>query len=153
MSKTERHLFEPQNAAHNVLPPRDIPGPGKYDRQDAEKNRNFNAKGEESVFLSRVPNCKDAKIRNVALPGPGQYQQRAMKNGDSSDLASRGGVTTADTSMAGDSTIFFGSKTMRGQFWKNELDAPYTKATFNKAPGPGSYLASKKKEDIRARLL
>jgi len=99
--------------------------------------RNFNAKGEESVFLSRVPNCKDTKIKNITQPGPGQYHQRAMKNGDSSDMNSRGGVTTADTSMVGDSTVFFGSKTMRGQFWKNELEAPYTRATFNKAPGPG----------------
>lgn len=115
--------------------------------------RNFNAKGEESVFLSRVPNCKDSKIKNSALPGPGQYHQRAMKNGDASDLGSRGATSTQDTSMAGDSTIFFGSKIVRGEFWKNELDAPYTKATFSKAPGPGQYLASKKKEDIRARLL
>ena len=64
VSKTERHLWEPQNKAENTFVPRDIPGPGKYDRQDPEKMRNFNAKGEESVFLSRVPNCKDAKIKN-----------------------------------------------------------------------------------------
>ena len=47
----------------------------------------------------------------------------------------------------------FLSGTTRGDFWKNELSAPYTKATFNRNPGPGAYLKSKKKEDIRARLL
>ena len=45
------------------------------------------------------------------------------------------------------------SNTTRGDFWKNELNAPFTKATFEKNPGPGTYNKSKKKEDIRARLL
>jgi hypothetical protein len=33
--------------------------------------------------------------------------------------------------------VFFSGKTTRGDFWKNELNAPYTKATFNVNPGPG----------------
>jgi len=45
------------------------------------------------------------------------------------------------------------SSTVRGDFWKNELAAPFTLATFNKNPGPGAYLKSKKQEDIKARLL
>jgi len=37
--------------------------------------------------------------------------------------------------------------------WRNELNAPFTKATFIKTPGPGYYNKSKKSEDIKQRLL
>lgn len=37
--------------------------------------------------------------------------------------------------------------------WRNELNAPFTKATFIKTPGPGTYYKQKKSEDIRKRLL
>lgn len=37
--------------------------------------------------------------------------------------------------------------------WKNQLGAPYTKATFIKNPGPGHYLKGKKHDDIKQRLL
>jgi hypothetical protein len=49
-----------------VYPPRDIPGPGKYDEGNLTQPKNFNAKGEGSIFLSKVPNCKDSKIRNIS---------------------------------------------------------------------------------------
>ena len=42
----------------------------------------------------------------------------------------------------------------RGEFWKNEIDAPYTKQTFTVNPGPGHYPINKKKgDDIKSRLL
>jgi len=43
---------------------------------------------------------------------------------------------------------------MRGDFWKNELNAPFTKQTYLENPGPSHYVTEKKKgEDIKSRLL
>lgn len=69
--------------------------------------------------------------------------------------------TSMDDSKFGASTVSgkqnmnpFMSTTMRGDFWKNELSAPYTKQTFLANPGPGQYQIDKKKgEDIKSRLL
>ena len=48
----------------------------------------------------------------------------------------------------------FMSTTERGDFWKNELNAPYTKQTYLRNPGPGEYPIDKKKgDDIKTRLL
>jgi len=48
----------------------------------------------------------------------------------------------------------FMSTTMRGDFWKNELNAPFTKQTYLENPGPGQYVTEKKKsDDIKTRLL
>lgn len=48
------------------------PGPGVYDFVKLGK-KGFNSSGNYSVFTSKVPNCKDAKIRNKN-PGPGTYK-------------------------------------------------------------------------------
>lgn len=48
------------------------------------------------------------------------------------------------------------STTDRVDFWKNELDAPFTKQTYLQNPGPGSYSvnATKKKEnELKSRIL
>lgn len=46
------------------------------------------------------------------------------------------------------------STTHRVDFWKNEITTPYTKQTFMKNPGPGTYPFEKKKgEDIKSKLL
>ena len=46
------------------------------------------------------------------------------------------------------------STTQRGDFWKNELNAPFTKQTYLGNPGPGQYPMDKKKgDDIKSRLL
>ena len=48
----------------------------------------------------------------------------------------------------------FMSTTQRGDFWKNEFNAPYTKQTYLINPGPGQYPIEKKKgDDIKSRLL
>lgn len=88
-SKTERKLFEPVNKRENNLAPRDIPGPGKYESTEETGPKNFNAKGEGSIFLSKVPNCKDAKLRNTSLPGPGHYTTKSVKHGDASEIGSK----------------------------------------------------------------
>jgi hypothetical protein len=44
--------------------------------------------------------------------------------------------------------------THRVDFWSNEIETPYTKQTFMKNPGPGSYnLGKKKGDDIKSKLL
>lgn len=46
------------------------------------------------------------------------------------------------------------SSTHRVDFWTNEIGTPYTKQTFTKNPGPGSYVLDKKKgDDIKSKLL
>lgn len=72
-SKTNRKLFEPENKRENVLCSRENPGPGKYDDKTVVTPKNFNSRGQDAIFLSKVPNCKDSKIRNASLPGPGHY--------------------------------------------------------------------------------
>lgn len=48
------------------------PGPGVYD-WERQGQHTFNASGQNKVFQSKVPNCKDAKSKSLA-PGPGTYQ-------------------------------------------------------------------------------
>jgi len=71
-SKITRTLFEPSIDVENKLyPPRDNPGPGFYDENKSRTQRKtFHSQGNDSIFLSTVPNCKDAKIKNDK-PGPG----------------------------------------------------------------------------------
>ncbi len=38
------------------------PGPGFYDFEKLGQKQ-FNASGENKIFQSKVPNCKDAKIK------------------------------------------------------------------------------------------
>ena len=46
------------------------------------------------------------------------------------------------------------SSNHRVDFWTNEIGTPYTKQTFTKNPGPGSYVLDKKKgDDIKSKLL
>ena len=49
----------------------------------------------------------------------------------------------------------FLSTTDRGDFWKNELNAPYTKQTYLENPGPGQYDAKgkKKENEVKNRIL
>ena len=48
----------------------------------------------------------------------------------------------------------FMSTTFTRDFWKNEMNAPFTQQTFKQTPGPGQYPITKKKgDDIKSRLL
>ena len=47
----------------------------------------------------------------------------------------------------------FMSGTGRADMWRNELNAPFTKQTYIKNPGPGQYFSNKRKDDIKQRLL
>jgi len=38
-------------------------------------------------------------------------------------------------------------------YWKHEIETPYTKQTFHKNPGPGHYYSTKKKDDIKNRIV
>ncbi len=108
------------------------------------------------MFLSKVPNCRDQKEKNVNMPGPGFYNTKTIKHGDPSTLGSQAGVSTDDSTNNQSSTINanpFLSSTTRGDMWRNELNAPFTKATFIRTPGPGHYNKNKKNDDIKQRLL
>ena len=65
-SKQNRKVFEPTIDIENKqFPPRENPGPGAYDdKKPNEEKKAFNSQGNTSVFLSKVPNCKDGKIKN-----------------------------------------------------------------------------------------
>jgi hypothetical protein len=45
------------------------------------------------------------------------------------------------------------SSTKRNDFWRNEINAPFTQATRYENPGPGKYDLEKKKNDIKAKIL
>jgi hypothetical protein len=100
-----------------------------------------------------VPNCKDAKSKAGALPGPGTYDTKAMKFGDPSTLGSKAGLSTDDSSTLTENANPFLSKTGRQDMWKADLTAPYTKQTFTRNPAPNHYFDKKKKDDVKARLL
>lgn len=61
-SNVARRLWEPLNNKHNTFTSRENPGPGTYDENEANaiKKKQFNAEGKNSIFLSKVPNCKDS---------------------------------------------------------------------------------------------
>lgn len=144
-SKSERKLFEPVNKRENVLCSRENPGPDKYDNSKVDSPKNFNSRGQDAIFLSKVPNCKDTKNRNASLPGPGHYTTKSIKHGDASEIGVKA-LVSPDSSTIGqpENANPFMSSTVRGDFWKNELNAPFTKATFIKNPGPGAYPPVKK---------
>ena len=68
----DRKLFEQTNYRHNNQCWAKNPGPGVYDFEKS-KSKNFNASGENKIFQSKVPNCKEMPIKN-ANPGPGDYE-------------------------------------------------------------------------------
>mmetsp|Transcript_9990 Transcript_9990/g.15113 ORF Transcript_9990/g.15113 Transcript_9990/m.15113 type:complete len:199 (+) Transcript_9990:258-854(+) len=71
-SKIDRKIFEQHNMAHNNMCWAKNPGPGVYDFEKPAAKQ-FNATGESHTFQSKVPNCKDSKVKNIA-PGPGNYK-------------------------------------------------------------------------------
>ena len=77
-SNVNRRLWEPTNGKHNPFTARDNPGPGTYDESETQavRKKQFNAEGKNSIFLSKVPNCKDAVIVKPRqdFPGPGTYK-------------------------------------------------------------------------------
>jgi hypothetical protein len=48
--------------------------------------------------MSKVPNCKDKKIKNASYPGPGFYDSKMVKQGDPSTIGSKLGSTSTDES-------------------------------------------------------
>jgi len=82
-SNVNRKLWEPVNTKHNTFTSRENPGPGAYDENEIHvvKKKQFNAEGKNSIFLSKVPNCKHAvtvKPRQD-FPGPGTYKTEGRK--------------------------------------------------------------------------
>ena len=75
-SKQKRSLWEPVNRAENEYVSRDLPGPGKYEPTLPVDQKQFNSTGNYSIFMSKVPNCKDSKIKNSTMPGPGNYDAK-----------------------------------------------------------------------------
>jgi hypothetical protein len=97
-------------------------------------------------FISKVPNCEKLKILNQENPGPGSYLKDDKGYSKFSSTGSVNGANGND--------IAFLNTTHRVDFWSNEIDTPYTKQTFMKNPGPGSYnLGKKKGDDIKSKLL
>lgn len=129
-SKQVRKVFEPTIDIENkMFPPRENPGPGTYDETEKSKQpKAFNSQINTSMFISKVPNCKDTKIKNDK-PGPGYYSNvfPATTAGDASTMGSSIGESKFDSSTNGRQNLNpFMSTTMRGDFWKNELNAPFT---------------------------
>lgn len=146
-SKIERKLFTQHNMAHNDMCWASNPGPGVYDF-DKPGHKNFHANGENTVFQSKVPNCKDAKIKSP-YPPPGSYKVVKSIEADVKKKITK----TSEGQFIGQEPQSFLSKTKRDDFWRNEIITPYTKQTFVKNPGPGTYHKDKKKEDIKNKTV
>jgi hypothetical protein len=58
-SKIKRSVFAPTKQVDNAYPAAENPGPGQYNTASATAKKDFNSNGLSSVFLSKVPNCKD----------------------------------------------------------------------------------------------
>ena len=86
-------MFEPSIDIENKLyPPRENPGPGAYDNTETSKEKKtFNSQVTTSIFMSKVPNCKDAKLKDEK-PGPGHYSNVFP-------ATTAGDVSTMNTSM------------------------------------------------------
>ena len=103
-SKQHRKVFEPSIERSNNLPSRENPGPGQYQEVEKPKKKEFNAQGESSVFMSRVPNCKDVKQNKSDVPGPGFYEKKGKNAFKATD--SLGESTQADSNyMSQSSTV------------------------------------------------
>lgn len=98
-SRDKRRVFEPTIDIENKqYPPRENPGPGTYsDTEKSKQPKAFNSTGNTSIFISKVPNCKDTKIKNDK-PGPGHYTNvhPAMTAGDGSTMGSTMGDSKFD---------------------------------------------------------
>lgn len=57
---------------------------------EKDEKKNFNAQGLNAIFLSKVPNCKDAKIKTFENLGPGVYEKDLPGSGNASMMLSQG---------------------------------------------------------------
>lgn len=145
-SKTTRKVFEPSIEITNQLPPRSNPGPSHYEHADKVKSKQFNAQGNTTNFLSKVPMAQDIRVAGGELPGPGTYIQVYKDDKEPAN-------TSVNSTQLVKPSAFM-STTHRVDFWTNEMQTPFTKQTFKQNPGPGTYVVDKKKaDDIKSRLL
>jgi hypothetical protein len=147
LSKVNRRLFEQTNYRHNDKPWANNPGPGVYDFEKLGQKQ-FNSSGENKVFQSKVPNCKDAAIKSPN-PGPGSYKTTVSIQNTAQEHQKQ----NTDGQFIGQEPQSFLTKTKRGEFWKHEGETPYTRQTFSKVPGPGQYNHEKKKDDIKNKIV
>lgn len=136
-----------------------------YDFQNPGDKKNFNAQGLNAIFLSKVPNCKDTKVKHFENLGPGVYEKEFSSAnasgiiGDHKRSNSDSGINESEmnaSSMtnANKTNQNFMSTTKREKdFWINRIDTPYTHPTSMLNPGPGKYNHEKKKDDIKTRIL
>lgn len=86
--------------------------------------------GNTSIFLSKVPNCKNKVIKDDK-PGPGHYTNvfPSTTAGDASTMNSMNDSNFGQSSVSGgrQNANPFMSTTQRVDFWRNDVAAPYTK--------------------------
>lgn len=116
--------------------------------------------------MSKVPNCKDTKIKTFENLGPGVYEKDYGPNA-STVLSDNGHIRSNSDSRLGESEFnksgiiganktnqnFLSTTKREKDFWINKIDTPYTHPTHLLNPGPGKYNHEKKKDDIKTRIL
>lgn len=162
-SKSQRKVFEPNRMRENTMPSKDNPGPGHYESLNpTEERKDFNAQGQNAIFLSKVPNCKDLKTKQPDNLGPGSYETNPGNQSMMSDGHRRINSDAAESQMNSTSYSFMGNRTNKNflsttkrekDFWINKIETPYTHPTHFVNPGPGKYNHEKKRDDIKTRLL
>lgn len=58
-----------------------------------------------------------------------------------------------DGLLMGQEPKSFLTKTKRNDFWRNEIETPFTKQSYHKNPGPGTYEFGKKKDDVKNKII
>lgn len=85
------------------------------------------------MFVSRVPNCKDIKVKSKDVPGPGYYEKTndaSFLSDHKRSLSETGNNTSGITQPASNkNNINFLSTTKREDFWVNDINTPYTHPT------------------------
>lgn len=137
MSKLTRSLWEPSVAINNLLPPRENPGPGAYEKRGMSEA--IVPKAEEGELVNTYQfSSKSAMAHQVEVPtervqpGPGQYETP----GD----IDRGARSARDRSTQRGGATQFGSMTERTSTLNRLGNQPYKDPySMRNVPGPGHY--------------
>ena len=119
--------------------------------------KTHNQTGQDCNFTSKVPNTSNTGPKvyhnNYRFkpnnPGPGEYKITQTME----EATNQHKRANSEGAYIGQEPSSFGTKTKIGDFWKNEGETPFTKQTYHKNPGPGTYNHEKKKDAIKDKII
>ncbi|CDW74304.1 UNKNOWN [Stylonychia lemnae] len=145
-SKTSASLFSKSKVDREVFQINEtLPGPSDYDKKTQPTDKkDFCKNSAGAIFGSKVPNCKDRKIDNADLPGPGAYEPFKDPLNISTDK-----ISGIDKSRLNDNISSKNANYLQNALNKCPFIDVYDK---EQNPGPGNYFQQDPKEKILQRL-